>query len=256
MHNVLNIEKNILPIAQSLGILLLAAIIQMVLIQFIRVPKRLESRRAKTYVAALHNTVSIIVFSTAIYFILLRLGVNITPLLASAGVVGVVVGLGSRSLIADFIAGLFLLTEDSIRIGDTIKIGSAEGTVETIRLRTLSMRDTQGAVHIIPNGEIKTVINKSRGTTHMTIDIPIKPSTKIDTVLSLLTSCLTVLAKDKAFKHEILPSSGIRGIESIGKDSIIVRAVIDTRSSKRLDIARHYRYLIKKAFEKKKIQIG
>lgn len=256
MQNVLNIEQNIIPVGQSAGILLLAALIQMLLVRLIRVPKRLESRRAKTYIAALHNTISVVVFCTAIYFILIRLGINVTPLLASAGVVGVVVGLGSRSLIADFIAGLFLLTEDSIRIGDSIKIGVAEGTVETIRLRTLSLRDSQGAVHIIPNGEIKTVVNKSRGTTHMIIDIPAKPSTKIDTVLSALKSCLTLLQKEKAFKNEILPSSGVRGIESITKDAVIVRTVIDTRSSRRFDIARHYRYLVKKTFEKKKIQVA
>ena len=90
----------------------------------------------------------------------------------------------------------------------------------------------------------------------MLIDIPVKPKASIDTVLSTLKACLTSIQKDKGFKTEILPTSEVRGIESIGKDSLVLRTVIDTRSSKRQDIARHYRYLVKKAFEKKKIQFA
>jgi len=140
---------------------LVAIIIDNILRAFIKVPKHFDNRRSQTYATILRNIVAIVVYIIALYVIMTQLNVNITPLLASAGIIGVAIGLGARTLIEDLISGLFLLSQDSIAIGDDIKIDDAEGTIEKINFRTLTIRSGTGALYIIPNGQIKKVINFS-----------------------------------------------------------------------------------------------
>jgi small-conductance mechanosensitive channel len=124
--------------------------------------KKIPSKRAKTLISVVQNTASIIIFVVAVLTLLSELGINIAPLLTSAGIIGFAISFGSQSLIKDLIAGLFLLIEDTIREGEILQVAGIKGTVKRIGIRTTTLKDEKGTLHIIPNGSIKVVSNLSR----------------------------------------------------------------------------------------------
>lgn len=223
----------------------------------IRVPQNFDTRRSRTFVTILRNIITVVVYSIAFYIILATLGINITPFLASAGILGLVIGLGAKSLIEDLISGLFLLSQDSIAIGDQVKIDDAEGKIERINFRTLTIRAGDGSLHIIPNGQVKKVINFSRHKARTPIEIPMKADQSIETVLKAANEALTLLEKDKELSILLLPGSRVDGIEDFKSDGhMVLKATIIADYENRSTIARHYRYLLKKSFEKHKLSLG
>jgi moderate conductance mechanosensitive channel len=237
--------------------LLIAVVVNVILRSLIRIPHSFDTRRARTYVTILRNFVTIIVYAVAFYVILSELGINITPLLASAGIVGLIIGLGAKSLIEDLIGGLFLLSQDSIAIGDSVKIDDAEGWIEKIGFRTLTIRSRDGALSIIPNGQIKKVMNFSRHKTRLPLEIPVKGDQAIETVLKAANEALTHLEKDQQIANMLLPGSTIDGIEDFKPDGhIMLRATLHMSYEHRLDVARRFRYFVKKAFEKHKLNLN
>lgn len=131
---------------------------------FKRIFKKIPSKRAKTLVSAAQNTATVLVLTVAVFMILSELGINIAPLLTSAGIIGFAVSFGSQTLIKDLIAGLFLLAEDTLREGETVQVAGVKGKVKSIKIRTITLEDEEGVLHTIPNGTIKTVSNFSRQT--------------------------------------------------------------------------------------------
>lgn len=222
-----------------------------------RVPKHFDSRRARSYATFLRNIATAIIYTAAIYIILAELGINITPLLASAGVIGIIIGLGARALIEDLIGGLFLLSQDSIAIGDYIKIDDVEGHIESIGFRTLTVRAEDGSLCMIPNGQIKKVINYSRHRSRMLVDFPVKADQNIETVIKLCKKALADIQKDKEFADAILPESIVDGIQEFRPvGPMVIRVTVVTHPARRLEVARKYRYLVKREFEKNKILFG
>ncbi len=142
--------------------ILITFIINLILRSFIKLPARLDNRRGRTYVAIIRNTISVIVYAIALHVIFGLLKINLTPLLASAGIVGLSIGMGAKPLIEDLIGGITFLSQDSIAIGDDVEIESSVGKIERIGFRTLDIRAKDGSLHIIPNGMVKKVINYSR----------------------------------------------------------------------------------------------
>src|SRR6266498_2177983 len=147
--------------------LLIAVLVDNILRSLIKVPKHFDNRRARNAAAITKNIITIIIYIIAGYIVFSLLGINLTPLLASASILGLVLGIGARSTIEDFVNGLFLLSLDSIAIGDYVKIGDTEGNIEIISLRTLTIRDQQGAIHIIPNSLVKELVNFSSNKTNL-----------------------------------------------------------------------------------------
>src|SRR6266566_8936230 len=143
-------------------ILLVTIILNSLLRSFIRIPKKLDTRRGRTYVSIVRSTISIILFAVALHIIFILLGINIAPLLASAGIIGITIGIGARPLVEDLVTGLFLLSQNSIAVGDYVRIDDIEGTIEAINFRTLDIRAENGALAIIPNSQVKKVVNFSR----------------------------------------------------------------------------------------------
>jgi small conductance mechanosensitive channel len=237
--------------------LLLAIIINNILRSFIKVPKSFDSRRARTYATIVRNSITIIVYAVTIHIIFIELGINLTPLLASAGIIGIILGIGARALIEDLINGFFLLTQDSIAIGDYVKLDDAEGNIEKIGFRTLVIRGDSGELYIIPNGQVKNVINFSRHKSHMNVDFPVKTDQNIDASIKAMGDALEELQKDKEMSEHLFPGSSVKGIEEFKVDGkMILRAKIITRPEVRFEAARKYRYLVKKNFEKNKIIFG
>ena len=252
--------------ALSISITILAAIIvDLLLKSFIRVPKHFDNRRTRSYIAFFKNTITIVVYALAVYIIFTLLKIDLTPLLASAAVIGVVISISSRSIIEDVLSGLFLLSLDSIAIGDYVKIDDdpkdmfiAEGIVERIGIRTTSVRSyLDGALYVIPNGKIKKFVNLSRPKSSVQVDLVVKADQDIDAVLKSASESLKLLGEDEELGKYLLPDSKVNGIENFQTfGHIIIRASIFTYPSRRLEVARKYRYLVKKGFEKHKITIG
>lgn len=236
---------------------LITVIGNQILCSFIRVPKNFNTRRSRTYVAILRYIITVIVYGIALNVILVRLGINITPLLASAGIISIIIGLGMRSLIEDLISGISLLSQDAIAIGDTVKIDEAEGKIERIGFRTLILRADNGNVHIIPNGQVKKVTNLSRHAELVTIDLPVKADQSIKKVLQASKETLDALHKEKALENALLPGATINGISEFQPvGPMIVTVTIVVQHEKKDEAAFTYRFLAKKAFEKYRIQFG
>lgn len=237
--------------------LVLAVFSDVIIRSLIRVPKHFDTRRSRTFVTILRNITTVVIYAIAFYIILTTLGINITPFLASAGIVGLAIGFGARTLIEDLISGLFLLSQDTIAIGDAVKIDDAEGKIEKINFRTLTIRSGDGSLHIIPNGQVKKVINLSRYKSKYAIEVPMKADQPIEAVLKSANEALELLNKEKDFSETLLPGSLVNGIEDFKSDGhMILKVTLVADYDDRSTVARHYRYLLKKAFEKHKLSLG
>lgn len=238
--------------------ILIAVIIDQILRAIIKVPKRFDTRRSRTYISILRNVTTAIIYLAALYIIFLQLNINITTILASAGIAGLVIGLGAKSLIEDVIAGLSLLSQDSIVTGDIVKIDDIEGSVEHIGFRTLTIRAENNSLQIIPNGQIKKVINFSRHKNRFFVTIPVKINQDIEQVLKVFNEALTLLEKDEDFIDTLYQGSKVDGIEDYRLEGthMLIRTTLVTHPAHRLLIARKFRYLLKKAFEKHKLHFN
>lgn len=237
--------------------LLIAVLADSILRSLIKVPKHFDNRRARNAATITKNLITIIIYIVAVYIVLTILGVNLTPLLASASVIGIILGIGARSIIEDFVTGLFLLSLDSIAIGDYVQIGTTEGTVEQIGARTLKVRSETGAVHVIPNSMIKELINYSRHKANILIDVPVKTDQAIAKVTKAATEALAQLQKDPEYADSLFSTSQVNGIESfIHPETMTLRITLTTYPVRRWEVGRQYRVLLKKEFEKNKIKFA
>lgn len=237
--------------------LLIAVLVDYILRSLIRVPKHFRNKRTRTVAAAIRNIITTLVYLFASYIILTILGINLTPLLASASVIGIIIGIGARSIIEDFVNGIFLLSLDSIQIGDYIKIGDTEGFIEVIGARTLMIRTQDGATHIVPNSQIGELINFSKSKFNDFIDLPLKANQDIDKIIKAAESALKQLQADPKYSDELFPNSAVNGIQDFKNlDIMIFRVTLSVNAARRWEIERRYRYLIKKEFEKEKLNFA
>lgn len=247
----------LLKILKIILTVLSALLINLLVRSSIPIPRKIDTRRGRTYLSIVRSAVSIIIFTIALDIIFIILGIDITVLLASAGVVGIAIGIGARSLIEDIIAGLFLLTQATIAIGDYIKIGDEEGTIESIGFRTITIRSVNGALIVIPNGQVKHVVNYSWGSATLFIDIPVKAGQNTDNILSMLNAVLTEMKEDKDVEHPIREDSRVLGVQNIQVGNcILIRILIITLNTGREIVERTYRYKVIKSFEKNKISFA
>lgn len=225
----------------------------------IKVPKHFDTRKTRSVAVIIRNAITIFAYAIATYIALELLGINLTPLLASASVIGIVLGIGARSVIEDFMTGFFLLSAGSIAVGDHVQIGTTEGLIDYIGYRTLTIKAESGALHTIPNGQIKELINFSRNPASLMINIPVKGDQKIDKILESADSALKLLEKDEKISPNLLPGSKVQGIDDFitnGTLTMVIQIVIRAQPSKQWEAGRTYRYLIKKEFEKNKINLA
>jgi small conductance mechanosensitive channel len=237
--------------------ILISVILDNIFRSFIKVPKHFDNKRARMYVTIFRSVITFIVYAIAVNIVLVLLGINITPLLTSVGVIGVILGIGARQIIEDLLTGLFLLSQRTISIGDYVKIDDSEGTIESLSFRTLTIRTGNGALQIIPNGQVKRVTNFSRHRATVTINLPVKSDQQIEKVLEHAETALSLVKKEKEFETVVFSGSKVNGIDEF-KDAgiMIVQVTLITSPAMRWEIGRKYRYLIKKEFEKNKILFG
>lgn len=250
-------QPNYLQTIATIVIPLLGAfIINFLFRNFIRAPDNLRSTRTRTYLSVLKSLTSVIIYITAVYIILTQLEVNMTPFLASAGVVGVVIGFGLRSFIEDFFTGVLILTEDTIRIGDYVQIGNSEGVTESLGLRTVRIRDKNGAIHIFPNREVKHIINFSRRQARAIVDLPIKNNQSVEQAMKSLEKAMTTLRKHKYLGKLISDTSRIEGVEAINPGHTLLRVLILTRPGERWNAGRTYRRIVLEQLKKDGIELA
>lgn len=204
-----------------------------------------RQQRAKTLGSVLRSIASIVIMGTAVFSALGELGLNLTPVLASASVIGVAVGFGAQSLVKDFLAGLFILLEDQFGVGDVVDVGQAKGTVEAITLRVTRLRDVNGVVWYIRNGEILRVGNESQNWARAVLDIPVGYEEDTTKVKEILKTTADKLAADPAWADIILEEPSVWGVQGLSGEAVVVRLVVKTAPGRQGEVARELRERVK-----------
>jgi small-conductance mechanosensitive channel len=195
-----------------------------------------------------------ILFVSAI-IILGELGVEIGPVIAAAGIVGVALGFGAQSLVQDVISGFFMLLEDQIRVGDVIQVGDKGGVVEKITLRTVVLRDLSGNVHFVRNGQIQVVTNMTKEYGRYVFDIGVAYKEDVDHVIEVVKRVDEELRGNPGFKDDILEPIEILGLDKFADSAIIIKARIKTKPIKQWAVGREFNRLLKKRFDEEGIEI-
>jgi small-conductance mechanosensitive channel len=214
-----------------------------------------REKRAETLTRTLGNIITIIVWFFAGMMILKELGVEIGPILAGAGIAGLAVGFGAQSLVKDFLSGIFIIIENAFRVGDVVKIADTAGLVEKITLRTTTLRDLEGKVHIIPNGQIAVVTNMTKEWSRFLIDVGVAYKEDVDYVMEVLGEVGESMEKDEKFGPLILEPLSILGVDSFGDSSVNIRVMFTTQPLQQWTVGREFRRRIKKTFDEKGIEI-
>jgi small-conductance mechanosensitive channel len=215
-----------------------------------------RANRAKTMGSVLRSVASIVIMGMAFFSILGHMGLNLTPVLASATVIGMAVGFGAQNIVKDFLAGVFMLLEDQFGVGDVIDVGSAKGTVEAVTLRVTRMRDVNGVVWYVPNGEIKKVGNESQNWGQAVLDIPVDIHEDVEKVKQILKSTADVLTVVPPWDELILAEPSVWGVQALSGDALILRLVMKTAAGKQADVARELRERVKKAFDEAGVTVA
>lgn len=213
-------------------------------------------RRTKTIFRVIHSTGAVIIVSTAVMMILTELGVAITPVLASVGFVGLAFGLGAQTLVKDMIAGLFILIEDQYTVGDVAEIGGITGTVEHMTLRATELRDINGTVHIIPNGEIRIVANKSRDWSRAIVDVSVTYDEDVDTAVQTLQEIGEAMARDEAINGLLQEPMTVTGVEGLEDWAVRLRIMVKTLPNAQYEVQRYLRRQIRNTFAEQGLELA
>jgi moderate conductance mechanosensitive channel len=219
------------------------------------IPSLRRVQRAETVGALLKSVASFSIWSLAGLMALGTLGLDLGPLIAGAGIVGVAVGFGSQNLVRDFISGIFMLMEDQYGVGDVVDAGPATGTVEGVGLRTTRLRDVSGTLWHIPNGEIRRVGNRSQGWARALVDVEVAYSTDLEAATRTIERVAHELYVDEQWAPRLLEQPEVWGVEELGPDGIRVRLVAKTRPLEQWNVARELRARLKVAFDQAGIAV-
>jgi moderate conductance mechanosensitive channel len=214
-----------------------------------------RAQRADALGALMSSVTTVVIWVLATFLILAEVGVNLAPLVAGAGVVGLAVGFGAQDLVSDFLSGVFMLAEDQFGVGDIIDVGEAVGVVEGVSLRTTRIRDVEGTLWHVPNGEIRRVGNSSQQWARSLLDIGVAYDTDVDTAIDVIERVANAMAEEDGYREQFLDAPDVWGVQSLGADSVDIRLVIKTQPGKQWAISRELRRRIKAAFDATGIEI-
>ena len=212
-------------------------------------------QRAQTVGSLLKSIITGIVAAVIGTMMLSEIGVNIAPIIASAGIIGVAVGFGAQSLVQDFLSGLFMIVEDQYGVGDVIDVGEAVGTVEAVSLRVTRLRDINGVVWYVPNGSISRVGNQSQNWSQTVLDISVSYSEDLARVRRVLEEVAHDLWEDEDFEGRVIEEPSVWGVQDLGPDAVAVRVVLKTAPLEQWAVAREMRERIKARFDHEGIEI-
>jgi small-conductance mechanosensitive channel len=212
-------------------------------------------KRVKTLSRIITGISLAVITITALFMILEELGINIVPLIASFGIVGIAVGFGAQSLFKDLIAGFFILAESQYNVGDVIKIADISGVVEEINLRRTIVRDVDGVVHVVPNGTITVASNYTREWARVNLNIPVGYDTDIDHAMAVINSVCKEMCEEPAWKDFILKTPQALRVENLGDSAVEIKVMGETKPTKQWDVAGDIRKRLLKAFDEEHIEI-
>jgi small conductance mechanosensitive channel len=213
------------------------------------------SKRAATLTGILRTIALSAIWAIIIIESLQLVGLDIAPILAGAGILGLAVGFGAQNLVRDLISGFFIILEDQIRLGDVAVINGTGGTVETITFRTITLRDFSGVVHIFPNGGITTLSNMSKDWSAFVLDMGVAYREDTDRVVAVMRAVGEELRRDPEFGALMIESIEVVGVENFADSAVTLRSRIKTKPAEQWKVGREYRRRLKKAFDAQGIEI-
>ncbi|MCZ4499476.1 MAG: ykuT [Marmoricola sp.] len=206
-------------------------------------------QRAQTMGSLLKSVVTGLIFVVVLIMTISELGYDIAPLIASAGIVGVALGFGAQSLVKDFLAGIFMIFEDQVGVGDSVDLGEVNGIVEAVSLRVTRLRDVDGTVWYVRNGEILRVGNQSQNWSRSVLDVTVGYKEDIAKVRRLLKEVAHELAEDTKYRDQIIEEPDVWGVQSLGPDAVVVRVTIKTMPQQQWKVLREMRERVKARFD-------
>ncbi len=214
-----------------------------------------EKKRQDTLITVFHQATVITIWLLTILMVLSEIGINTTPLIAGAGIIGLAFGFGGQYLIKDLISGFFIILENQYRVGDVACFGDTCGLVEKVTLRTTILRDLDGVVHHVPNGEIKTASNLSKYFARVNLNIGISYNSDLEKVIKVVNNVGKELAKDKNWKEMVIKAPQFLRVDDFADSAIIIKILGETKPLKQWDVAGEFRKRLKIAFDKNGIEI-
>ena len=215
-----------------------------------------EVARVETLARVFHYAATIVILIVAGTLVLDALGISIAPILATAGVAGLAIGFGAQSLVKDYFTGLFILLEDQIRQGDVVEIAGKSGLVEEVTLRYVRLRDFDGHVHYVPNGEIKIVTNRTRGFAHAVIEIGVGYRANPDDALAVMRAVGEAMRGDPAWKNRLAEPIEIIGVERWADSAVILRSRLKVVPPiEQWNVKREFLKRLKLAYDERGIEI-
>ena len=212
-------------------------------------------KRAQTVASVVSRALSVLVWATAGLIVLRELDVDITPVLTGAGIVGLAIGFGAQTLVRDVISGFFLIVEDQVRVGDVAMVNGTGGLVEQINLRTIVLRDHEGVVHVFPNGEVKTLANRTKDFSYYVIDLGIEYDEDTDRVMGLVREAADSMMQDAAYAPSILAPVEVLGVDDFKDSAVTLRFRIKTVPLKQWEVGRELRRRVKKVLDREGVRI-
>jgi moderate conductance mechanosensitive channel len=212
-------------------------------------------QRAKTMGDLLKSVITGVLVAVFGTMVLAQVGVNIAPIIASAGIIGIALGFGAQSLVKDFLSGVFMIFEDQYGVGDVIDVGEATGTVEAVSLRVTRLRDLDGTVWYVPNGEILRVGNKSQNWSRAVVDVGVGYDEDIGRARRVLSEVAHDLWEDEDYRSVIIEEPEVTGVEALNPDAITLRVLVKTAPLEQWGVARELRQRVKARFDHEGIEI-
>lgn len=214
-----------------------------------------SSQRTRTLGAVLRSLATIVIYGMAVMMALGEFDINLGPLIAGAGIVGVAVGFGAQSLVKDFLSGIFMLLEDQYGVGDAIDAGDTVGVVEEVKLRTTQIRDLSGTLWHIPNGEIRRVANMSQDWGRAVLDLEVSYDTDLQKAMGVIKKVADQMWQEQLPHATIIEEPSIAGVQSFGESAIAIRLMAKTEAGEQFATSRELRGRIKEAFDQAGIEI-
>jgi len=214
-----------------------------------------RERRAKTLAHIFNLMVKTVVTVFGAISILKEVGFDIGPVLAGAGIIGLAVGFGSQSLVKDIVSGFFLIMENQIRVGDVVRICDISGVVEKITLRIVVLRDMEAVVHVIPNGEIKTLSNLTYGWSRAVVNVNVGYSENVDRITDLLKDLSAKMAMEEKYKNIVKEEPTVLSVDSLNESSVNFKVLFKTEPLMQWEIGREFRRRVKNEFDRLGLEI-
>jgi moderate conductance mechanosensitive channel len=226
------------------------------LLAFSRHESGARAQQLRTAAGVIGSVGTFVIVFLALMQILPVLGVNMGPLLASAGVAGLAIGFGAQTLVHDVINGFFILLENQYAVGDVVRVAGVKGTVEAMTMRNTTLRDDDGTLHIVPNSEIKIVSNLTRDWAQVALHVSVAYNEDSDKVVKLLNDVAQEVRNDPGFSEDIVADPQVPGIERVAGGEVDYLMLVKTRPGRQYAVTRELRRRIKECFQKNNIQAG